>query len=1189
MNDLEPIRLDFLTNTPTFLSELERARNGTNDATRGMSAAVSAFNAQSSAAFASAAASAREYTQSLSGINTQNLSLAQGVAFVSRNIEQLEADLLTMYQDVKKVFDPAVIAQYNQRIRETQSEIARIRGIGVDNPSIASTTVQFNGLQNSINQITRELPAFTYSVQTGFMAISNNLPILFDQIARIRAENAALAAQGQASVPMWKQLTTSVFGWGTALSLAITLTTVYGKEIGNFIKSLFEGKKGLDASKESLNALNATLKDTDFKKATTGMAELKTNVDLAKKGLLSKTDVVKQYNEGVGKTIGQVKTLNEVEAKMIEKGDAYVKMMLYKAAATAALAEAGKSAMEQMVELNKTDEQSIDYLSSGLANSNDPKVQELYRRNAKRNREQAAKEFEERQKTYEQIAADFQKRAAETAKANGLDFFGGDSKVSASIVRQRQSLIDKITEIDKEYARKSMTSDEEELQALRDKFQKIREEVQRFNANPKNSKVKISLSGLDETQKNAESDLTYRQQTEKLKIEMDRQKDLFAQFEDYKKSVNLDSANARFKNDKAAYDRYSDYVQSEIDKVNNGASGRSLTDVEKKRIEELTKIRKGALSDEKKQRDDDYKTAYEAALSSEQKIAKIKADYAKKAADLGDPNNDELKRRRDEEIDAVNDEAAKKLEVFKRMYEDIDYLSSESAKQSIADAKKMLADLVASGKISKDLAKEIGRNLASATDKVDSRMPDGLRQVASELGNISSIVGEVDEGFGNVLGSVANIIGGVGDIQRSLIALRAAQQTTGIDKLLGLASGSLGIFGALSGGMMSIFNLFSSASQKREEQFRYSQEFQVKQNEAIIKVLDRQLDLINEIYGTERLTKYKEGLDEILRLEAQYRSELSGSYLLSGNKELDQYLTQLNTGQKTLKNFEDQAKSLRRQYEVSRENSPLLAQGYLNQATALESIIRQIGKTTQLTGQETIDELLALSGSFDEATQKALDNLVDLEQKNKDIIDNLKAEITGTSLQSLIDSARDAFANGGEDSGEAFAKAFNKVMEEYLLTRFSREFLEDKMKDWYDAFYDLSKDGLTDSEKEQLKKQWEQIQKKGSNYLDGLKDATGIDLTNNESSSTGLKSEIARASEQTVSELTGITRAAFDVNKRMSEDIKKGLDATLQIARNSAATAENTAQTVVELKNAVSELKEIKNNTKQTSNGYDRP
>ena len=44
----------------------------------------------------------------------------------------------------------------------------------------------FNGLNNSINQLSRELPAFAINANIGFLAISNNLPILFDEITKIK-------------------------------------------------------------------------------------------------------------------------------------------------------------------------------------------------------------------------------------------------------------------------------------------------------------------------------------------------------------------------------------------------------------------------------------------------------------------------------------------------------------------------------------------------------------------------------------------------------------------------------------------------------------------------------------------------------------------------------------------------------------------------------------------------------------------------------------------------------------------------------------------------------------------------------------------------------------------------------------------------------------------------------------------
>src|SRR5690606_13021611 len=123
---------------------------------------------------------------------------------------------------------------------------------GLDNlnDKVNKSKTSFNGLQNSINQISRELPAFTYSAQTGFMAISNNLPILFDEIGNIRKQNDAMVASGQKAVPMWKQLSGAIFGWGTLLSIGITLMTVYGKEIGEWIVGLFKGKDALAALKK---------------------------------------------------------------------------------------------------------------------------------------------------------------------------------------------------------------------------------------------------------------------------------------------------------------------------------------------------------------------------------------------------------------------------------------------------------------------------------------------------------------------------------------------------------------------------------------------------------------------------------------------------------------------------------------------------------------------------------------------------------------------------------------------------------------------------------------------------------------------------------------------------------------------------------------------------------------------------
>lgn len=110
----------------------------------------------------------------------------------------------------------------------------------------------FNPLSNSINQLTREMPAFANSVQTGFMAISNNLPIFFDAMQGIIAQNKILQAQGQPTTSVLKQLAGSFLSVGTALSIGVTLLTVFGDEI---VDAIFNTKAKAKADEEAQKAI----------------------------------------------------------------------------------------------------------------------------------------------------------------------------------------------------------------------------------------------------------------------------------------------------------------------------------------------------------------------------------------------------------------------------------------------------------------------------------------------------------------------------------------------------------------------------------------------------------------------------------------------------------------------------------------------------------------------------------------------------------------------------------------------------------------------------------------------------------------------------------------------------------------------------------------------------------------------
>lgn len=93
------------------------------------------------------------------------------------------------------------------------------------------------------SQVARELPSLAMGPQMFILAISNNLPMLADAISDVRKQNELLAASGQKGVPVWKQLASSIFSWQTALVAAISLGIVFGKDIANWVSSLFKAKK----------------------------------------------------------------------------------------------------------------------------------------------------------------------------------------------------------------------------------------------------------------------------------------------------------------------------------------------------------------------------------------------------------------------------------------------------------------------------------------------------------------------------------------------------------------------------------------------------------------------------------------------------------------------------------------------------------------------------------------------------------------------------------------------------------------------------------------------------------------------------------------------------------------------------------------------------------------------------------
>ncbi len=102
-----------------------------------------------------------------------------------------------------------------------------------------------------------------------------------------------------------------------------------------------------DAEKAFLETTEAGIKA--FGKASATVSELKVQIDLAKNGFIDKDEVVKHYNDTIGKTTGIVRSVEQAEAALIAKGPAYIQFMFLKAKATFAFAQAAEFAVKAEV------------------------------------------------------------------------------------------------------------------------------------------------------------------------------------------------------------------------------------------------------------------------------------------------------------------------------------------------------------------------------------------------------------------------------------------------------------------------------------------------------------------------------------------------------------------------------------------------------------------------------------------------------------------------------------------------------------------------------------------------------------------------------------------------------------------------------------------------------------------------
>jgi hypothetical protein len=172
----------------------------------------------------------------------------------------------------------------------------------------------WNGLGNSVQQVARELPSLAVSANTFFLAISNNLPILVDEIAKARKEYANFKAELKAGnkdvkavAPVWQQLTRSILSWQTALVVGLTLLSVYGKDVIKWIGSL---GKARDVTLDLLSAEQEMA--LARKSAWSSIAKEQTQLDILYNKLKNVTLSTTERNAAVREWVKNYKTHSDI-------------------------------------------------------------------------------------------------------------------------------------------------------------------------------------------------------------------------------------------------------------------------------------------------------------------------------------------------------------------------------------------------------------------------------------------------------------------------------------------------------------------------------------------------------------------------------------------------------------------------------------------------------------------------------------------------------------------------------------------------------------------------------------------------------------------------------------------------------------------------------------------------------------
>lgn len=1079
--------------------------------------------------------------QGLSGVSGGIEGVEKDAAIAQKRIQTLEAEIERLHKIMAatpKMDQSENIRQIEtlqRELRELQTAAKKTDLMPVNAPAVQRT---YNGLNMSIQQMARELPSLTMGPQMFFMAISNNLPIFTDELARARKEYDLLTASGQKATPVWKQVVSSIGSFQTLLAVGITLAVVYGKEIGNFVSSLFRGKSAFDTVSRSAEIFHATMLE-----GVKNAQKEKTELDLLYKAA---TDTSRSTEERV-KAVSKLQDIypeyfGNMSREQIMLGQARDRYdELTAAIIRTARAEAARD------KIAENSRKILDIQAS--------KEYQEYASQARFAEESSIESLLPRAQGSEEGAARLKWELERSAEVQGKTLFNAYKKAHEEVADEIERL--------------GVTSFREYIEALEQINHELAPEATKLYTDP------LQEGGSSTGDPSVSLERQYLAAKRRMQQAINEQTVALLQegAEKEREQIRLDYENKR--------QQYEDEerkmlalikklrasgatVDPEAEKQVMATSAAAIASAAKLRDKQLEEIdgKEAATYEKLLQK---YETYQQGRLRLAQKYD---ADIAKLAAD---PENQEMARlAKQKALDEFDVKFASQFPQFEAWADRVVAASITRLEQMVVEAQEELENLQSEFPdnnnaiaIARAKAASAERQLAKKRAEMDNKATDTTSW--TELHRVLTDVVDTFDKAGDAIGGTAGeIVSAAGSIAGSTLqminTIQAFQKAKANKDKLGMASGILGGISAGINVLTTIFGLFGGGESSMERNLRLARKF----NEELRIMKERSKidsDAYDSIFGDRLYDRYKQNI-EVVRAALDSLHETQEQILSRGKEVFDSFSkgsTGLANLDKVAKTWETVAGSVYNMQVQTRHSTWFRSAQY----KSLGSLIPELFDDGEL-NMEALKEFVENGGDnfkhLSDANRNMLKSLVDDWETYEEAIgavNDYLQDIFGDLGNTLTDALVDAFENGTDAAGsfvESAGQAMRKLAKDMIYSntigqafedaqrRFdeiNRENLsdEDRFAKWSETMQQMVSDAL--GQQDDFNKMWEEFRRIAA--ANGL----SIDEAQQGTTQSGKAGAINTVTQESFSRVEGLVTSIQIHAANMDDAVEEGIIPTL--------------------------------------------